>query len=302
MPFMSRNLTGTLLVLLSVGGYSFFSIFTKMATAAGVRPFDLAVWRFVLASAIFWLSFPLWRKWGGLAALTRRDVVVMLLLGVLFTASALTAFIGLATAIPASTYTLLANTAPAIVVLISLAQGERLPIWSWLAVGMAILGSTLILKDQLRVESMNDLFWPLANAVCVAVYMVAAQRTTRHIPGVTSGIFIISGACLTLLLIGLVHGIDAPRSADSWLPVLGLAFFSTVIGVAAMLAGMRYIGAPRASLISSAGPPATLILASLFLGDRLAVIQYVGGALVLASVLMVNLPAYLQKAVERGLS
>jgi drug/metabolite transporter (DMT)-like permease len=187
---------------------------------------------------------------------------------------------------------------PAFVALLSFALGERLSIGSWLAVVLALVGIGLILDVQLAVESINDLAWPIINAIIVAVYLVGAQRATRHIPGLTSGIFVISGACLTLLAIGAVRGITLPQSADAWLPVLGIAFFSTVIGIAAMLAGMRYIGAPRASLLSSASPPATLILASIILREHLAFIQYVGGGLVLASVLLVNLPARKHKIVE----
>ena len=59
---MNRDLVGTMLVLLSTAGYAFFSIFAKMAMTAGIQPFDLAVWRFAVAAAIFWASFPVWRK------------------------------------------------------------------------------------------------------------------------------------------------------------------------------------------------------------------------------------------------
>src|SRR5689334_15121682 len=123
---MSRDLTGTLLVLLSTAGYAFFSIFAKMAFSAGIRPFDLALWRFVVAAAIFWASFPLWRKWARLPALKPKDYAVMLLLGAIFTGGALTAFFALDTRMPASAYTLLVNTSPALVALLSALSGEHL--------------------------------------------------------------------------------------------------------------------------------------------------------------------------------
>jgi drug/metabolite transporter (DMT)-like permease len=134
--------------------------------------------------------------------------------------------------------------------------------------------------------------------------MIVAQRTTGHIPGLTSGILVITGTCLTLLLIGvgvgasgMGAGISVPGSLDAWLPLLGLAFFSTVIGVAALLAGMRYIGAARASLIAASGPPTSLVFAALIFGEKLTLVQYLGGALVIASVLLVNLSP---KAVRRA--
>jgi drug/metabolite transporter (DMT)-like permease len=287
---MSRNLTGTLLVLLAAAGYAFFSIFSKMAIAAGVQPFDLAVWRFVLAAAIFWAAFPVWRKQAGLAGVTRRDLTHMLLLGVLFSAVALTAFIGLNTALSASAFTLLTNSAPVVVALLSVAFGERLSRATWLAVALATVGSVMILNAQLAVEGIDDLIWPILNTILIAVYLVWAQHTTGHISGLTSGVFVISGACLTLVAIGAFRGIEAPHSLAAWLPVLGLAFFSTVVAISALLAAMRYIGASRASLISSVGPPATLIFAALILGEHLGLVQLIGGGLVLSSVVLVNLP------------
>jgi drug/metabolite transporter (DMT)-like permease len=285
---MNRDLTGMLLVLLSTAGYAFFSIFAKMALAAGIQPFDLALWRFVVAAAIFWASFPIWRKSAGLANLQRRDYAIMLMLGVVFTGSALTAFFSLGTTLPASTYTLLVNSSPAMIAVGSALLGEHIPLSSWIAVGMALLGSALALEGDLSGATASQLMLPLINAAFIALYVMLAGKLAKHIPGITTGIFVITGALGTLLVIGLFAGVHVPPMA-AWGPVLGIAVFGTVIGIAALLAGMNYIPAFRASLIQSAGPPATLIAAALVLGDQLQVVQYIGGGLILASVLLVNL-------------
>ncbi len=286
---MNRDLTGTLLVLLSTAGYAFFSIFTKMAIGDGIKPFDLAVWRFALAALILWTSFPLWRQWAGLAALTRKDYAIMLFLGVIFTASALTAFFALGTKITASAFTLLSNTSPALVALFSVALGERLSLPSWAAVGLAVVGSGLTLEGDLSGLTPGEMMLPILNALCIAVYVVLAARLTHHIPGITTGLFVVTGTLATLLVIGLAQGIGLPPDG-AWWPVLGIAVFSTVIGIGALLAGMNYIPAYRASLLQSSGPPATLIFASLILRDHLSLVQYAGGALILLSVVLVHLP------------
>lgn len=285
---MNRDLTGTLLVLLSTAGYAFFSILSKMAIQAGITPITLAVWRFILAAAMFWASFPFWRKFARLPTLKWRDYATMLFLGVVFTGGALTAFYSLNTGMPASTYTLLVNTSTAMVVLLSVALGERLPLWSWAAVGLALVGTALTMQGNLAGVTFGQLMLPILNAAFIAVYIVLAARLTPHIPGITTGIFVITGALGTLLVIGAVMGIGLPP-VEAWGPVLGIALFSTVIGIAALLAAMNYIPAARASLIQSSGPPATLIFASLILGDRLSPLQYVGGALILVSVFLAHL-------------
>lgn len=285
---MNRNLTGTLFVLLSTAGYSFFAIFTKWAYQAGTTRFEVLTWRFILAAAIFWAAYPLWRKQARLSELSRRDLLILLGLGVVFVGGAVTAFISLA-AVPASTYTFLVNTTPALVATISYFTGDRLPRIGWVAVALTMLGLVMIIGAHVEIGKPADIFWPLLNAVFIAIYQILAARYVRHVPGITSGVFVIMGALISLLIVTLFHGLGLPPLAG-WLPLLGIAFFSTVIGIAALLVGMTYIGAPRASLISSAGLPATIVFAAILLGDKLEWMQYVGGALIFASVILLNLP------------
>jgi len=285
---MSRDLTGTLLVLLSTAGYAFFSIFAKMALGAGIRPFDLAIWRFILAAAIFWASFPLWRKWAQLPLLNLKDYATLLALGAIFSSGALLAFFSLGTKMPASAYTLLVNTSPALVALLSVLFGERLSVSAWGAVGLALVGSALTMQGDFGGATFGELMLPIANAAVIAVYVALASRMARHIPGITAGIFVITGALITLLGFALFWGIQIPPDG-AWLPIVGIAVFGTVVGIAALLAGMNYIPAYRASLIQSSGPAATLIFASIILGDRLSISQFFGGALILVSVILAHL-------------
>jgi uncharacterized membrane protein len=164
---MNRTLTGTLLALASAGGYAFFSIFAKLAYRAGVAVFDVLTWRFILAAAIIWLAFPLWRKRARLHQITRQDALTLLLMGVLFAFAAWVAFVALAR-VPATTYTMLFYTYPAMVALISLALGERLPLTSWLAIGLGLIGCALAAGARIEVGSFWDISLPLINAATIA--------------------------------------------------------------------------------------------------------------------------------------
>ena len=52
--------------------------------------------------------------------------------------------------------------------------------------------------------------------------------------------------------------------------------------------GMRRVGAQRAAIGSTVGPPTTIVLAALFLGERLNV-QLLGSAMIVVSVLVLSL-------------
>jgi len=53
--------------------------------------------------------------------------------------------------------------------------------------------------------------------------------------------------------------------------------------------GMRRVGAQRAAIGSTVGPPTTIVLAALFLGERLNVWQVLGSAMIVGSVLVMSL-------------
>ena len=53
--------------------------------------------------------------------------------------------------------------------------------------------------------------------------------------------------------------------------------------------GVRRVGAQRAAIGSTVGPPTTIVLAALFLGERLNGWQLLGSALIVVSVLLLSL-------------
>jgi drug/metabolite transporter (DMT)-like permease len=70
-----------------------------------------------------------------------------------------------------------------------------------------------------------------------------------------------------------------------------------ILGVACMFIpglmqaeGMRAVGAQRAAIGSTIGPPTTILLAALFLGERLNAWQLVGSAMIIGSVLFLSWP------------
>lgn len=289
---MNRNLTGTILVLLAASGYALLPIFAKLAYSTGIGALDLLIWRFVIAAGLMWLAFPVWRRQARLGGLTRRDVLTLLGLGALFAIVALMAFLALER-IPATLFSMIFYTYPAIVALISLALGERLPGTAWLALGLALAGCTLTAltaSEALVIDDPLDLAFPLLNAAAYAVYLVIAGRRTGHIRGLASGVLSMTGSLGSLLIAGLVVGVETPPQPQSWLVIAGLALFSTVFTIMAMFSGIARIGAPRAAILSTIEPPLTVLLAALVLGERAGVLQYAGGALILASVFLLYLP------------
>ena len=101
-----------------------------------------------------------------------------------------------------------------------------------------------------------------------------------------------TGAATTLTLAAAVGGSlhlgDVSATGYGWLA--GIAVVSTVGAVGLFFAGLRRVGPTTASILSTAEPLTTVVLAYLAFGESLSPVQLTGGALVLGAVLLLSAP------------
>ena len=115
---------------------------------------------------------------------------------------------------------------------------------------------------------------------------------TRDVPPIAASAVIMSGSAALIAAIVaartlLGHGIALPTDRIGWGAVGAAAIVSTVIAVSTFFAGLARLGAARASVVSTLEPVVTVVLAMALLGERMAPIQVLGGALVLAGALLI---------------
>jgi len=78
----------------------------------------------------------------------------------------------------------------------------------------------------------------------------------------------------------------APYTPAGWLAVLAIAVVGTVVAIAFFLAGLARLGPVRASTYSTLEPVFTVALAAILLGEQVTALRALGGALILAAVLI----------------
>lgn len=72
----------------------------------------------------------------------------------------------------------------------------------------------------------------------------------------------------------------------AWGGIAGVGVISSFVAFQAFYAGAHRIGAARASIVSTVEPIWTIVLASLLFGEVLGPLQLVGGAMILAGVVI----------------
>lgn len=131
----------------------------------------------------------------------------------------------------------------------------------------------------------------LACALTSALYYLASDRWTGAIGSVAFTFYALTAATVCLGLHRLLAGgatASVWNARALWL-LLALVLVATVVPMLAMAEGVRRLGAPRASVVATVGPPTTIVLGGWLLDERLRTAQWVGVALIVAGILALEL-------------
>lgn len=288
---MNYSRIGILYIFTAVIGYSFLPIFTNYLLDAGLRPLEIALWRYMIVTPVFWLiSFA---RPAGNVRLPRMRIAVML--GPLLAVAAVVAFFGLDLIAP-GTYVVIFYTYPAMVAIIALFMGERLSSWGWVALALTLVGIGLSAPDfseGMRGENLPGVLLALLNALVVAVYYIISNRLLRGRANTTAAVvrasaWIVTGALVSLVGAALLAGITVPQSQDVWANLLALALVSTLLPIFALNIGIQKLGPTRAAIFGTIEPLTTSLLALIFLGEIMQPIQWLGGLVIVVSVILLQ--------------
>ncbi len=302
-----RRLLGIALVIVSAAGFGSGTVVSKPIYAAGLTWAQLLAWRFAIGAALAWgwilVSPP---RRAALGRLGRREALIAFGLGVYYTGNAGTYYAGLET-VPASLAGVLVYLYPAVVAVLSVRYASRLEgRRPWIALGIALVGVVLALGgiDLSNASSLGGIALILASPLIYAGWIVlsarlAGERTDRlahettgdgHVDdaAAASALMITSTAAVFVVLALLTGRPLAPPDIplDAWPFLVAIGFLGTFLAIQTFYAGSRRIGAAQAALVSTVEPLIIVTLAFVFLHETLEPIQLLGGALIIAGVLI----------------
>lgn len=271
------------MVLASATGFGTLAILAKLGYASGLGTQQMLAFRFLLAAAGMLALAALAGQ--NPLRLGRIRLLTLLSMGMFFySAQSLTYFLALRS-LPASLVVLIAYIYPSLVV-----------VAGWLFLRRAItakhgaaLGASLVGVAMLVSGAHFQLTWALLLAVASPViytgYILVGERVMGSVPALAASAVIMVGAAIGFSLIAAAtKELTLPRSPAGWAVVVVLALLPTMLAITLFLAGLPRVGASRAALLSTWEPVVTVMLAVVVLGDRLSVVQVLGGLLVLLAV------------------
>ena len=292
---LESRLVGAGLCAASAFGFATLSILGKLAYAEGLSMTGFLSLRF--GGAALLLLIVLGARHGRAIFPERRLLLALFLLGALgYFSQASLYFLGLRR-ISASLSSVLLYIYPVFVALnMWIFEGRRPSRLEGLAMVLALAGAALTASpwdalDGGGADPLGALF-VLGAAAGYGIYIVVSNRYVHRAGPLISTAWVALGASVSFGLAGLLtRSWVVPVTPGAGLLLAGLIVFSTILPLATFFAGMRRVGPTAASLLSTLEPVFTILLAALILREAMTRNQWAGGALILAAVVLLNLPA-----------
>jgi drug/metabolite transporter (DMT)-like permease len=262
---------------------SWAPILGKLAYRSGVAPFTLAAFRTVVAALLLWLAFAFF--WRSEVAISWRGLVGCISVGAVNGFGSLLYYTSLSR-LDASRAALLNALYPLWVVLFLFASGQPLTRLTLARLALAMAGIFLLTRagpgelDWLGVTLM------VASAATYGWYLVLGQWVLADVPARTGALYILTTMAG---VVGLARGLQGEPveliTITGWSAILALGL-TTTLSRLAMFSALRSVGGVETSLGGLLELLVSLVLAFLLLGERLTPVQWVGGGLLVAGMVL----------------
>ena len=278
---------GVLLIILSAAGFATLGIFGKFAYAQGFNIASSLFWRVGGAAAMLWLWLILLNQW----QIRRRVATTAFWLGAVGYTLQAALFFGALFYTSAGIAALMFFTYPAFVAIIRWVF-LRYPInfWQVLALSLAIGGCLWTIDwQQERVHPLG-IGLGIASGACYGLYLVISARLVQVTSAIQTAAYMLLGATTTTLGFALSqHQLILPQSLAQIGTAAGLAIAATALPIVFLFIGLRRLDVISAAILSTLEPILAVVMGVYLLGESLWLGQIIGGAMVLASGLLLQI-------------
>lgn len=244
----------------------------------------------LLISSVILLPIFIWRNKKN-NRVTRQNLIFPLL-GGLFTAFDLAFWNTSVLYTTASNATLLGNTAPIWVALVTMFLfRHQLPKGFWLGLTLALGGAGLVLGNDFFVHprlGLGDLM-AIAAGFFYAGYLLSTQRGRESLDPLSYMTIVVISASLFSFIINIMLGFQfSGYSQQSWLVFILLALVSQILGYMSVSYALGHLPASVVAPTMIGQPIITTILAIPLLGELPQTVQLLGGVVTLAGIYLVH--------------
>lgn len=259
-----------------------------------IDPLILSQGRATFSLLVLVPMFAFWRGWRTLRIPT-RDILRTCLLGVLGVAASNYLYYFAIQRTNVATAIILQYTAPVWVLIYMVARGVQKPTASRVsAVGLAVAGIALVIgvfgPGQIRLDSLGVLAALLA-AFSFAFYNVGGHSILARYDRWIVLFWTLLAASAFWMLVNPPWKIAAAHySGAQWLFLLIFSLISVLGPFSLYFAGLQHLEPTRAIVVSCLEPVFSIVIAAIALGEVMRPLQDFGIVIVLAAIVLVQMP------------
>lgn len=283
---------GIFYAIISSASFGFSPLFSIALMVAGLSHFDILTYRWGIAAFVLMIYAAIRGK--TLKLNSFDEVWKIILLSALRAVTSITLLIGYANIASGIASTINFMYPVVVALCMMLFYGEKKSAANIISIAMSIFGVYLLAHgDGLIVEGGDTtlgLVCSIISAFSFAAYYIVMKRTKAdkiEVVKFTTWIMLLSA--VYFLIGGLVTdgGISLVTDSRSWLYILGLGLWSTMVSSFTGVKAIRRIGPTLTSILGALQPLTAVILGVIFLDEHLGVKTVLGIALILVAVTIV---------------
>lgn len=286
------KLNGIFYASVSSASFGFSPLFSLGLLAAGLSDFDVLSYRWLVAGIVL-MIYALCKK-KSLRLNSFDEVWKVVLLSALRAITSVTLLIGYANISSGIASTINFMYPVIVTICMMLFFGEKRSLADIAAIGVSIFGVYLLASgDSIIVEGGNTrlgLICSLISAFSFAAYYIVMKQVRAdkiEVVKFTTWIMMLSAFYFIVCAFIFEGRITLVKDFGSWLNILGLGLWATMISNITGVKAIRRIGPTHTSILGALQPVTAVILGVLFLDEHLYLRSCIGITLILMAVSVV---------------
>ena len=286
------QLNGIFYASVSSASFGFSPLFSLGLLAAGLSDFDVLSYRWLVAGIVL-MIYALCKK-KSLRLNSFDEAWKVILLSILRSITSVTLLIGYANISSGIASTINFMYPVIVTICMMLFFGEKRSLADIAAIGVSIFGVYLLASgDSIIVEGGNTrlgLICSLISAFSFAAYYIVMKQVRAdkiEVVKFTTWIMMLSAFYFIVCAFIFEGRITLVKDFGSWLNILGLGLWATMVSNITGVKAIRRIGPTHTSILGALQPVTAVILGVLFLGEHLYLRSCIGITLILMAVSVV---------------
>lgn len=284
---MNTKLKGTIYGIIAAVSYGTNPLGALLLYQEGINAHSVLFYRFSLAVALLALLMLVQKK---SFAVNRKELAVLVSLGVLFAVSSLTFFTSFHYMDAGISATMLFVYPVMVAVIMAVFFKERLTAVTVLSIALSLTGIALLYKGGGETLSTLGVALVMVSSLTYALYIVVVNRSFLLMSSVKLTFYVLLSCMVCIAAHSFLDSgthLQLLTTPAMWLHALMLALVPTVISLVLMVMAVHAIGSTPTAILGALEPLTAVLIGISVFGERLTPRLAIGITLIVIAVLLI---------------